>query len=26
MANLLPALEETLEMNRADALAGMTGE
>ena len=26
MENLLPALEETLEMNRADALAGMTGE
>jgi len=26
MANLLPALEEALEMNRADALAGMTGE
>ena len=26
MANLLPALEETLEMNRADALDGMTGE
>ena len=26
MENLLPALEEALEMNRADALAGMTGE
>ena len=26
MKNLLPALEEALEMNRADALAGMTGE
>jgi predicted RNase H-like HicB family nuclease len=25
MENLLPALEEALEMNRADALAGMTG-
>ena len=26
MENLLPALEEALEMNHADALAGMTGE
>lgn len=26
MENLLSALEEALEMNRADALAGMTGE
>ena len=26
MENRLPALEEALEMNRADALAGMTGE
>ena len=26
MENLLPALKEALEMNRADALAGMTGE
>ena len=26
MENLLPALEEALEMNRTDALAGMTGE
>ena len=26
MENLLSALEEALEMNRADALAGITGE
>ena len=26
MENLLPALEGAVEMNRADALAGMTGE
>ena len=26
MENLLSALEEALKMNRADALAGMTGE
>ena len=26
MDNLLSALEEALEMNRADALAGVTGE